>query len=127
MTKTQNFYRCAHCGNIALLLINNGPPLVCCGEKMALLTPNTADASAEKHVPVARFENGVLTVNIGSMAHPMEDAHYIQYVYIATQKGGQRKPLTPGNPAEVKFAFVDDAPVTVYAYCNLHGLWAADV
>jgi len=124
---TQTFYICAHCGNMAVMMLNHGPPLVCCGEKMQALAPNTVDASAEKHVPAVRFENGVLAVSIGAAPHPMEDAHHIEFIYIATQKGGQRKPLRPGGPAEAKFMFIDDAPVTVYAYCNLHGLWAAEI
>ena len=84
------------------------------------------DASMEKHVPVYEVANGVVTVKVGSMEHPMEDAHYIEWVAIKTREGNQRKALKPGMKPEVKFLIAEgDEVEAVYAYCNLHSLWRA--
>lgn len=123
----QKFYICKHCGNLVGIINRSGAPLVCCGEEMTELVPNTTDASAEKHVPVIKTEGRKVTVEIGSAAHPMTPQHYIMWVYIQTLKGGQRKNLTPDDKPSVSFSLTDDDKLeTVYAYCNLHGLWKAD-
>ncbi len=121
------FYICRHCGNLIGLINDAGVPMVCCGEKMDALVPNTTDAAGEKHLPVVAFENGVLTVNVGEVAHPMTEAHYIAWVYVETENGGQRKALKPNDAPTVSFCMGDDKPLAVYAYCNLHGLWKTDV
>jgi len=121
------FYVCKHCGNIVGLVNDAGVPLVCCGEKMALLEPGTVDASKEKHVPVVSVENGVVKVTIGSVAHPMSEEHNIMWVYLQTCRGGQRKCLGQGKEPTVSFALLDEKPVAVYAYCNLHGLWMTEI
>lgn len=126
MKKTK-FYICRHCGNLIGMIQDTGVPVMCCGEKMQPLVPNTVDASGEKHLPVAQVSGGVVSVNIGSAAHPMIPEHYIQWVYLQTANGGQRKALKPGDAPEVKFCLGDDQPVAVYAYCNLHGLWMTEL
>jgi superoxide reductase len=110
------------------MVIDNGGPLSCCGQEMDVLTPNTVDASNEKHVPVAtRTEDGI-TVSIGSVAHPMEDKHYISFVYVITKDGGHRKILGAGAEPKVDFLLKKEEEVTmVFAYCNLHGLWMCEL
>ena len=123
----EKFYICRHCGNLIGVINASGVPVVCCGENMQALVPNTTDAAFEKHLPVVAFENGVLTVNIGEAAHPMTDAHYIAWVYVQTANGGQRKALKPNDTPTVSFCMGDDKPIAVYAYCNLHGLWKTEI
>jgi len=110
---------------MAGLINDEGVPMVCCGEEMAELIPNTVEASVEKHLPVVTNSGGSISVQVGSVPHPMEDAHHIAFVYVETENGGQRKCLQPGKEPKVSFNFIDDKPVAVYAYCNLHGLWKA--
>ncbi len=117
------FYICKHCGNIIGMVNNAGVPIVCCGEPMEELIPNSVDASQEKHVPVVTVDGDVITVDIGSAAHPMLPEHYIEWVYVLTENGGQRKALKPGQEPKAVFALKDDKALAVYAYCNLHGLW----
>ena len=121
------FYICRHCGNVIHKVHDAGVPVVCCGQKMEELVPNTVDASGEKHLPVAVVENGVVSVSVGSVAHPMVPEHSIEWVYLEGEKGGQIKYLNPGSAPEVKFQVGDDKPVAVYAYCNLHGLWMSQL
>lgn len=121
------FYICRHCGNIIGLIHGSGVPVVCCGEEMEQLVPNTVEASAEKHLPVAAADGGVVRVAIGSAAHPMTAEHSIQWVYLETENGGQRKCLKPGDAPEVCFALCGDKAVAAYAYCNLHGLWKTEL
>ncbi len=119
------FYVCKHCGNMVGMIHSSGVPMICCNEKMTALEPNTVDASAEKHVPVLSVNGETVTVKVGSAAHPMLDEHHIGWIYLETEKGGQRKTLNPGEAPEAVFRLVDDRPVAAYAYCNLHGLWMA--
>ena len=91
------------------------------------LIPNTVEASGEKHIPAVSVENGVVTVNVGSVDHPMQDVHYIEWVQLVTENGIQRKELKPGQEPHVVFHLGDDKPVAVYAYCNLHGLWKTEL
>lgn len=122
----QKFYRCKHCGQIIAIVKKTGVPVVCCGEKMEELIPGTVDASLEKHVPVYRVENNMVYVNVGAIEHPMISEHYIEWVFIQTKQGNQRKLLTPNSKPEVTFALCEgDEVEAVYAYCNLHGLWKA--
>ena len=122
----KKFFVCKHCGNMIGLLHDAGIPMMCCGEKMVELVPNTTDAAQEKHVPVATVEGNKVVVNVGSVDHPMLDEHWIQWVYLETDKGGHRKVLNPGEKPNVVFALTEDEkPLAVYEYCNLHGLWVA--
>ena len=122
----KKFFVCKHCGNMIGLLHDAGVPMMCCGEKMVELVPNTTDAAQEKHVPVATVEGNKVVVNVGSVDHPMLDEHWIQWVYLETDNGGHRKVLNPGEKPNVVFALTEDEkPLAVYEYCNLHGLWVA--
>ena len=125
--KENKFFICEHCGNIIGMIHNAGVPVVCCGQKMTQLIPGTVDASKEKHIPVATVEGNVVKVEIGSVAHPMTEEHHIAWVYLQTDKGGQRKNLDVAGQPEVTFALNEEKAVAVYAYCNLHGLWKADL
>jgi len=127
MCGKQKFFICKHCGNMAGLIDDQGAPMVCCGEPMAELVPNTAEASLEKHLPDVAVDGGSICVQVGSAPHPMEEAHHISFVYVETERGGQRKCLKPGNEPKLSFGFMDDKPVAVYAYCNLHGLWKTEI
>ncbi|MDO5576605.1 MAG: desulfoferrodoxin family protein [Fibrobacter sp.] len=120
----QRFYVCEHCGNIIAIVKASGVPVVCCGEKMKELVPGTTDAAVEKHVPVYRVEGHKVFVTIGSVEHPMQPEHFIEWVSLQTKLGNQRKVLKPGNKPEVCFSMCDNDEVeAVYAYCNLHSLW----
>ncbi len=121
------FYICEHCGNIIGLVRNAGVPMMCCGQKMTLLEPGAVEASHEKHIPVATVEGNTVKVEIGSVAHPMTEEHKIEWVYLQTNRGGQRKCLCVEGGPSVTFSLADETPVAVYAYCNLHGLWKADL
>jgi len=121
------FFICKHCGNLIGLIDNKGVPVVCCGETMAELVPNTVEASMEKHLPVVTAAGDSISVKVGSAAHPMLEEHHIAFVYVETARGGQRKALKAGEAPALTFAFADDTPVAVYAYCNLHGLWKTEI
>jgi len=123
MCGNHRFYRCEHCGNLTGLILNKGAPLVCCGDKMTELVPNTVEAATEKHLPSVALSGDKLSVQVGSVLHPMEEGHHISFVYVEAEHGGQRKCLCVGSEPKCEFAFVNDKPVAVYAYCNLHGLW----
>lgn len=127
MTKEHKFYRCRHCGNLVGLIENAGVPMICCGEPMEELKPNTVDAAQEKHVPVVTKQGNELRVDVGEVLHPMEEKHSIQWVYLQTKRGGQRKGFDPGDKPEAVFCVTDDEPVAVFAYCNLHGLWKTEL
>jgi len=136
MCGNQKFFICKHCGNLIGLIDNKGVPIVCCGEKMTELVPNTVEASIEKHLPVVSGETATcdcgcdcscLSVEIGSVPHPMESEHHIAFVYVETERGGQRKCLKVGEEPKLEFCFPKDKPIAVYAYCNLHGLWKTEV
>ncbi|MCD7829116.1 MAG: desulfoferrodoxin [Clostridiales bacterium] len=120
------FYRCEHCGNIVVKVKDTGVPVMCCGQKMTELVPGTTDAAAEKHVPVCTAEGSLVTVNVGSIDHPMLPEHYIEWIVLKTKQGVQLKYLQPGEKPAASFALSQgDAVEAVYAYCNLHGLWKA--
>jgi len=127
MNTKQKFCICKICGNIIGFAVNKGAPLTCCGEKMSELVPNTVEAATEKHLPAVTVSGDSIEVKVGSVAHPMGDDHYIIFVYVETERGGQRKNLNVGETPELKFTLANDKALAVYAYCNLHGLWKTDV
>ena len=127
MCGKQRFFICKHCGNLIGLINDEGVPMICCGEAMTELVPNTVEASMEKHLPSVTLAGDSISVQVGSVFHPMEEAHHIAFVYVETERGGQRKCLKAGEEPQLSFSFVDDKPVAVYAYCNLHGLWKTKI
>jgi len=125
--KNSKFYICAHCKNLVEMVHDAGVKPFCCGQKMDELIPNTVEASGEKHLPAVTVADGVVEVHVGSVDHPMEDVHFIQWVQLQTETGSQRKYLTPGQPPHIRFELGDDKAIAVYAYCNLHGLWKTEL
>jgi len=123
----QKFFICKHCGNLIGMVDNKGVPVVCCGEPMTELVPNTVEASAEKHLPSVTVNGNNINVQVGSTPHPMEEEHHIVFVYVETEHGGQRKALKVGGAPNTTFCCTDDKPVAVYAYCNVHGLWKTEI
>ena len=120
------FLKCSHCGKIVAVVKDTGVPVICCGEKMQEIIPGTTDAAAEKHIPVYEVNGDTVVVTVGSIAHPMTEEHYIEWVSLKTKFGNQRKPLKPGMEPKVCFRICDNDEVeAVYAYCNLHSLWKA--
>lgn len=120
------FYICEHCGNMIAMVRDKGVPVMCCGQKMTEIVPGTTDAAVEKHVPVFEVEDNIVHVKVGSVAHPMLDVHYIEWIAVQTTAGNQRKALKPGDAPEACFALCEGEEVeAVYAYCNLHSLWKA--
>lgn len=118
------FYHCAHCGNIIAYINESGVPVVCCGEKMQELIPNSSGAAVEKHLPVVEQEDGKVTVRLSSQQHPMTEAHSIQWIALECRQGNQRKQLAPTDAPEAVFMLASgDEVIAAYAYCNLHGLW----
>ena len=116
------FSICRRCGNLIGMISGSGVPVICCGQKMDALIPNTVEVSGEKHLPAVTVENGAVNVNVGSADHPMIPGHEIERVYVQTENGGQRKALKPGDAPSVFFRPGDNKAVAVYACCNLHGL-----
>lgn len=120
------FFRCEHCGNIITHAKSSGVPVVCCGDKMKELIPGVVDAAKEKHIPVLNIEGNKAVVNVGSVEHPMTEAHYIEWICLSTKRGHQMKYLHPGEKPETCFLLCEgDSVEEVYAYCNLHSLWKA--
>jgi len=127
MQSDLKFFICKHCGNLAELIDNKGIPMMCCGKKMTELFPNTVEASTEKHLPTVTVSGDSISVEVGSVPHPMEEAHHIAFVYVQTERGGQRKFLKASEEPHLTFCFADDQPLAVFAYCNLHGLWKTEI
>ena len=126
--KRATFYICKHCGNIIMKINDSGVPVSCCGEPMQELVPNSTDAAQEKHVPVVTVDGAKVSVQVGSVAHPMEEDHYIQWIYLVTEGGCQAKCLHPGDAPAADFALADgDAPIAVFEYCNKHGMWKTEI
>ncbi|NLU31565.1 MAG: desulfoferrodoxin FeS4 iron-binding domain-containing protein [Clostridiaceae bacterium] len=124
MMSEVEFYRCGECGNIVALVNKGGGALVCCGQEMTRLVPNTVDASKEKHVPYVTKEDGKIRVAVGSTLHPMMPEHYIQWIALAAGDRLEFRYLKPGEEPVAEFGGAESG--TVYEYCNLHGLWKAD-
>jgi len=125
MSRLKQFFKCGLCGNIITLLEDSGAKVSCCGQVMNELNPNTVDAAIEKHVPVLIRDGNNLVVNVGSVPHPMTEEHHIAWIVAAQDDKTQRVSLNPVSAPSAEF-ILDDGPVTVYEYCNLHGLWKAD-
>ncbi|MEW6220679.1 MAG: desulfoferrodoxin [Thermodesulfobacteriota bacterium] len=122
MNERHQVYRCEVCGNIVEMLHASDGELVCCGQPMKLMTENTVDASREKHVPVVEQVAGGFKVKVGSVPHPMEEKHFIQWIELLADGQALRQFLAPGQAPEAFFA-TSAKVVTAREYCNLHGLW----
>ena len=123
----QKFFICKKCGNLVGLINNGGAPMICCGEKMSELVPNTEEASKEKHLPAVTVSGDSISVVVGEVPHPMEEGHHIAFIFVETEHGGQRRALKVGEEPKASFAFSGDKPLAVYAYCNLHGIWKTEI
>jgi superoxide reductase len=117
-------YKCSVCGNQVEVIAVGGGTLVCCNKPMDLQAENTTDAAQEKHVPVVEPVDGGIRVKVGSVAHPMEKEHWIEWIEAIADGRSCRRFLNPGDPPEAVFP-VEGQGITVRAYCNLHGLWKA--
>ena len=124
MPKKSEVYKCKACGNIVMVLHAGEGDLVCCGENMMLMAENTVDAAKEKHVPVIEKIAGGYKVKVGSVPHPMEEKHYIEWIELVADGKSYFQFLNPGEVPEATF-MINAAAVTAREYCNLHGLWKA--
>jgi superoxide reductase len=124
MTQISQIYKCELCGNIVEVIHAGEGELVCCGKPMKLLTENTTDAAKEKHVPVIEKTSDGYKVSVGSIAHPMEEKHYIEWIELIADGVSHRKFLKPGDAPVAEFT-LSARTVSAREYCNLHGLWKA--
>ena len=124
MTEKLQIYKCEVCGNIVEMLHAGAGQMVCCGQPMNLFKENTTDAAKEKHVPVIEKTAAGIKVKVGSVAHPMEEKHYIEWIEVIADGKAYRKFLNPGEAPEATFE-IKAEKVTAREYCNLHGLWKA--
>lgn len=124
MANYLGIYKCEICGNIVEVLYAGDGELVCCGQPMKLMVENTVDASKEKHVPVVEKTAAGIKVKVGSVAHPMEEKHYIEWIEVIADGKAYRKFLNPGDAPEAVFC-IEASEITAREYCNLHGLWKA--
>lgn len=124
MTERLEVYKCEICGNIVEVLHAGGGELVCCGQPMSVQKENTVDAAKEKHLPVIEKIDGGVKVSVGSVAHPMEEKHLIEWIEIIADGKAYRQFLNPGDTPEAIFK-IDAINITAREYCNLHGHWQA--
>lgn len=117
-------FRCKKCGQMVIMLKKSKCDMYCCGLAMEELIPGTTDAAVEKHVPVYEVKDNKVYVTIGDVIHPMVENHYIEWIILETEKGIQKKDLTPTDEPKAIFPLLEgDKVIAVYEYCNLHGLW----
>ncbi|MDH5754874.1 MAG: desulfoferrodoxin [Candidatus Bathyarchaeota archaeon] len=122
MTEQKQIYRCNICGNIVEVLHAGVGQLVCCGQPMELLTEKTEDVGLEKHVPIIEKVGNKVKVKVGSVPHPMEQKHYIEWIEIIADGRVYRKFLKPRDKPEAEFEITADK-IEAREYCNIHGLW----
>ena len=125
MPNQYEIYKCIHCGNIVEVLHAGGGDLVCCGEPMKLMKEGTSDGAKEKHVPVIEKTANGYKVTVGSVAHPMEEKHWIEWIELVADGVSYKKFLKPGDAPEAEFCIKADK-VVAREYCNLHGHWMAE-
>lgn len=125
--KQLRFFKCQHCGNVIVKLVDSSVPVICCGEIMQEILANTIDASQEKHLPVANFEGQKVEVKIGEVLHPMTLEHYISFIILETDAGYQLKHLDVKELPIANFNLENEKPLAIYSYCNLHGLWKIEL
>ncbi len=122
----KKFFICKHCKNLIGMIEDSGVPIICCGEPMSELIANTEEASYEKHIPEVALKDDKVAVIVGEVIHPMLPEHHINWIFLETEMGGQRK-VCKDTPTAVFSLAGGDKPVAVYAYCNLHGLWKREI
>ncbi len=119
-------FKCSHCGNIITYLENNGVPVMCCGEKMQEIIPNTFDAAKEKHVPIIEINDLLVKVSVGSVVHPMQEDHFIKWIILETTEGFKVKNLSFNDVPIAIFSLLDgEEVIAAYEFCNKHGVWKA--
>ena len=123
-TQQLQVYQCESCGNMVEVLHAAGGQLACCGQPLTLMAENTTDAAVEKHVPVIEPVEGGVKIKVGSVPHPMQDDHWIEWLELIVDGKSYRQFFDPGEVAEACFP-VDGEQVAARQYCNLHGLWKA--
>lgn len=124
----RKFLLCRRCGNLIEMINESGVTPICCGTDMNELTPNSVEATTEKHIPVVEIDGNIAKVTVGSTLHPMEEAHYIEWIYLETSIGIKRVKLNPKEEPIASFALLEEETViSAYAYCNLHGLWIKEL
>lgn len=124
----RKFLLCRRCGNLIEMVNDSGVTPICCGTDMNELTPNSVEAATEKHIPVVEIDGSIAKVTVGSTLHPMEEAHYIEWIYLETSIGIKRVKLNPKEEPIASFALLEEETViSAYAYCNLHGLWIKEL
>ncbi len=123
MTEQKQIYKCEVCGNIVEVLHEGAGELVCCGQPMKLLEEKVEEQGKEKHLPVIEKKDKVVKVKVGSVPHPMEEKHYIEWIEVQTEKGIFRKFLKPGEKPEAEFEIRENI-LQAREYCNIHSLWA---
>ena len=122
------FCKCNKCGNFVLFVEGPHCTPVCCGEPMERLVAGTTDGAREKHVPAVTVEGSTVTVKVGEVEHPMLEKHYIQFIALETNFGSHMRKLTPADKPEAVFILAEgEVPAAAYEYCNLHGLWKAEI
>ena len=125
---TNKFYICETCGNIIQKVEDSKVPVFCCGKAMKELVPNTTDGAFEKHLPVVTVDGNKVTVVVGSVEHPMTEAHLISWIVLETKKSWYRKHLTHTDKPIAVFTLEEgDDAVAAYEYCNLHGFWKTEI
>jgi len=126
MVELNQVYRCSVCGNIVQVIHASGGTLVCCGKPMELLKPKNADVGLEKHMPVVEKSGNGILVKVGSIPHPMEEKHHIEWVEVLLKDGrSYRKFLKPGEKPEASFPVAADDVAEAREYCNIHGFWSS--
>lgn len=125
MTELMQVYKCNICGNMVEVIHAGKGELVCCGQPMQLLVENTVDAAKEKHVPVIEKNGDTIKVTVGSVAHPMEEKHYIEWIELIVDGKSYRKFLKPGETPVAEFCVPGGNEISAREYCNLHGAWKA--
>lgn len=125
--KELKLFFCEHCKKVVETVIDTQVPLMCCGQKMTEIKPNSTEAAVEKHLPVISKDGDKVTVTVSSVEHPMIDTHYITSIWLETDKAIYKKALTPNEkPEAVFFVGEGEKAVAAYEYCNLHGLWKTE-
>lgn len=121
------FFICEHCKNLIFFIENVGVPVMCCGQKMTELIPDTVEASHEKHIPKVTKNDSLVEVIVGEVQHPMMEEHYIQMIVLETSKGVQIRKLKSTDSVKVAFSLTNEEEfIAAYSYCNLHGLWKTE-